>query len=231
MPARKQTAIKSRKARRPGDAVSRSQPNPFPVAPSGPELKMMYNGVNDQQIYHNVPLAMFNAVSLLDAIAVGTASYQRVGNLITLREIALRMLVNNKADRPNVTYRLTVVAVPGVTVSTDTWPELFTGSSGSATQPINGHPIPGVAKVLYDRYFGGGTYSVTPITSGGTAKERSFHHNCRIKLNHPVRYTGDGVAGTRLCCYINAYDAYGSLTTDNIASIANAGYALYFTDD
>ncbi len=228
MPSRKQTKRPTRRSSRPAGAVSRSQPNPFPTAPAGAELKLMYGGINDQQIYHNVPLTVFNATSLLDAIAVGTAPYQRIGHQVTLKEIAFRFLLNNKDNRPNVTYRLTVVAIPGVSSSSDAFGEVF--ASASTSQPINAFLQPGVGRILHDHYIAGGNFSVTPLTSGGTVKERSFHYQCRIPMNQSVRYNTDNVATTRLIVWLNAYDAYGTLTTDNIASLPNATYALYFTD-
>ncbi len=222
---------RSRRARRspapPRSALAASAPNPFFTANRGPELKFLSYGTNDQQLYHNVPAFMFNATSILDAIGVGTAYYQRAGASVLLRRLEIRALLNNKSDRPNVSYRVVVAALP-TSDNTDTFGEIFGVNANAAN--ITAAQVPGVAKVYLDRYIGGGDCSVTPITSGGTAKERTFHLVHCMDLVAPIRYTAANISTTRLCVFVVAYDAYGTLTTDNIASIPNASIGIYFTD-
>jgi hypothetical protein len=192
-------------------------------------LKLFTLGTNDAQLYHNVPKVAFNALSVLDAIVVGTARNQRIGAQINLKEVDIRLLLNNKDNRPNVSYRVTLVAIPGVSSDTDNFAEQF--ENDSTIVPFNAPPLPGIARILYDKYVVGGNYSVTPLTSGGTAKERSFYVSARVPVNRVVQYATNNVATTRLLCWVNAYDAFGTLTTDNIASIPNCSIALYYTDE
>ncbi len=217
-----------KRSRAPGEFPPTVAPNPFPNPAAGPELKWNTLSINDQQLYHNVPLALFNATSILDILTSGSTSVNRVGSEITLKGVSLRILLNSKDTRPNVTYRVTLVAIPGVSSSSDAFSEqFFTNASHIA---LNAPPIPGIAKVYFDRIIQPSASSVTPLTSGGTNKERSVHVSFDVPFNHHVRYQTDGTASTRLMCWINAYDAYGTLTTDNIASIPNAVFACYFTD-
>ncbi len=190
-------------------------------------MKITTFGSNDMQLYHNVPNNLANATSMLDAINVGTAVYQRIGNRIRLRKVLVNALLNNKDSRPNVTYRVVACMSP-YSASTDTFGELIalTGTTPYITAPL----YPGLVKILCDKYFGGGASSVTSI-SGTTLKERTFPLKLEFNCNADVQYDAVGVAQTRLQIFVIAYDAYGTLTTDNIASIPTVSVGLYFEDD
>ncbi len=191
-----------------------------------PEVKLMYYGVNNQQLYHNTAAFLFNATSLLDSIAVGTTNYQRIGSQLRLKKLVARFLFNNKEDRPNVTYRFIVGALPESSTSDVLPAEMF--ATGSTTPIITAPVFPGIVKIYADQYIGGGQHSVTPIAS--TLKERSFHHTFELDMDAVVRYNG-AVCTTRLFFAVVAYDAYGTLTTDNIASVASQSVGMYFTDE
>ena len=63
-------------------------------------------------------------------------------------------------------------------------------------------------------------------------KERSFLHRLDIPINRPVTYDRlDGnLCNSRIHVYVSAYDAYATLTTDNIASVAQSSYRITFSD-
>jgi hypothetical protein len=211
-------------------AKSQSKPslqvNPFPAPRQSAELKCCFLGTNDQQLYHNIPVAMFNAMSCLDVIASGTSITQRVGDAITVRRLSIKALVNSKADRPNVTYRVIGVLAPYSELN-DTFAEMF--FSSGATPNITAPQIPGRTLLLFDRYLSPSQYSVTPLTSGGTQKERTHTFSYDHDLNRDVHYVS-GVCTTRFMVWVVAYDAYGTLTTDNIASLPTASLGVYYTD-
>ncbi len=186
-------------------------------------------GVNDQALYHNVPAPLLNIASPWDGITKGSDYIQRLGNSINVKFVQYSFLLNRKLDRPNVSYRIVATATLGNAGATDTFAEQFLTSS--SVTPLNAPPLPGVARVLYDRIIPGGQYSVTPITSGGTGKERTDHIRFNLPINAPVQYTLDGISVTRLHVWIVAYDSFGTLTTDNIASVPNAVVTTYFTDE
>lgn len=190
---------------------------------SGTELKTVANQNGNYQLYHNTAAAAFNTVNLFNAIVQGTALSQRIGNRIFAKRLRMRAVFNNKTDRPNVSYRCCVTAAPAAT-NTDTFSELFVGGG------LTGLHVPTNSELLHDVVFplnqgSGMDNNVTPN------KERSFNHTFEIPLNHPVVYNGaDGNATTQLTIWFVAYDAYGTLVTDNIASVAQISYAIDFTD-
>lgn len=213
---------KMRKTKKVGGVLVNSQPSVFARTTARPELK--FAGASDQniQLYHNVAYNVGNTTNLLDAIGQGGVSNQRIGNRITLKRISLRILLNNKADRTNVSYRITGVLCPATAVQ-DSFSELFSVSGSNITAT----PIPGTCVVLFDRTIGGGNSSVTAVAT--TTKERSFFFNFAKELSGDVVYV-NGYCSTRLAIFVNCYDAYGSITTDNIASIPASYVGMYFTD-
>jgi hypothetical protein len=155
-------------------------------------------------------------------VVAGSAFSQRVGLAIHLKRFVARLVLNNKVDRPNVSYRVVLVAAPSTT-SSDTYTEQFVGGWFSGVhQPAN-------SVVLSDTVF--------PLNQGSTMtqnvtpdKERSFNHVVDVPIDHAVYYNTDGLCQTRLTCYVISYDAYGTLVTDNIASIAQATWRIDYLD-
>lgn len=133
------------------------------------------------------------------------------------------MVFNNKSDRPNVSYRVAVTAAPTNT-NTDNFSELFSGGG------ITGVHAPQNSILLYDCVFplnqgSGMDNNITPN------KERSFNHTFDLPINHSVQYNlNDNKASTCISCWFVAYDAYGTLTTDNIASVPQVTWAFDYTD-
>jgi len=187
------------------------------------ELKNYFFSGGNYQLYHNVASPYTNYPNLLDNIALGTQPYQRVGARIFLRNLECILVLNNKTDRPNVSYRFVVVAAPTNT-NTDTFAELFTGNGFTSIH------VPNNSLLLHDSIFpinqgSGMDNNVTPN------KERSFTHRVSISINKPVTVnTNDGAFSTRLVGFVIAYDAFGTLITDNIASVAQTSYRIMFTD-
>jgi hypothetical protein len=65
-------------------------------------------------------------------------------------------------------------------------------------------------------------FTLTEYPTVGTLKERSYFHDVHVPINATVSYTSGGTttATGALYVYVIAYDAFGSLPTDNIASYA-----------
>lgn len=197
-----------------------------PVWPSGnggTEQKLYTARTNDTQLYHNTAVNMGNVLNLFDSITQSTAQAGRIGNRIFVRRLRARMVLNNKGDRPNVSYRVAVTASPAI-AGTDTYGELF------ANGGFTGVHIPQSGLLLRDNVF--------PLNQGSSMennmtpnKERSFNYVLDVPINRPVVYNpSDGKASTALSVWIIAYDAYGTLTTDNIASLPQVTWVLDFTD-
>ncbi len=197
-----------------------------PVWPAGnpaTELKTFSSQSGNYQLYHNTPAPMANITNLFDSIIPGSGYTTRVGARIFAKRLRARIVFNNKTDRPNVSYRVAVTAAPSNT-NTDSFAELFFGGG------VTGTHIPAHSLLLYDTVFplnqGSGMDSgVAPL------KERSFNHVLDIPINHHVVYNGnDSKASTSLSVWFVPYDAYGTLPTDNIASVAQVTWAIDYTD-
>jgi len=222
----------------PNKQISRTRKQPKSATKSGPtgaapatwaaggrqtELKSFFFNGSNYQLYHNVAAPYTNVTNMLDNITLGTQPYQRVGARIFLRHFECVLVLNNKTDRPNVSYRFVVVAAPTNT-NTDTFSEMFSGAGFTSIH------VPNNSLLLHDSIFpinqgSGMENNVTPN------KERSFTHRVSFPINKPVTVnTNDGAFSTRLVAFVVAYDAYGTLTTDNIASVAQTSYRIMFTD-
>jgi hypothetical protein len=184
------------------------------------EMKAYYSQSGNFQLNHNVGVNYFNLNNLLDQIVQGTGGGQRIGLRIHVKELYLNLILNNKFDRANVSYRVCVCAALPST-STDAFGELFTG--GGFTGP---HVISN-SELLLDQTF--------PTNQGSNMtllpnKERSFHFVEHIPINRSVVYNSDNTCATRLIAFVIAYDSFGTLSTDNIASVAQTSYRIAFTD-
>jgi hypothetical protein len=186
------------------------------------DLKSYYAQDGNFQLYHNVPARYYNLPNLFDSIVNGTNYHGRIGNRIHVKDVEILMVLNNKTDRPNVSYRFVLCAAP-TAANTDAASELF------AYGGFTGLHIPTNSVLLHDQVFpqnqgSGMDNNITPN------KERSFTHRVVVPINKPIVYNTDQSCTTRLIGWVTAYDAYGTLTTDNIASIAQTTWRVNFTD-
>jgi len=224
MPNKQSRTQNKRKTKGRGSQVMVASAPVWAPGGSGPELKTWSSQNGNYQLYHNVPVAALNSTNLLDSIALGTGVSQRIGARIFAKRLRGRIVFNNKPDRPNVSYRCAVTAAPAAPNS-DFFSELFVHSG------ITGIHLPTNSLLLHDAVFplnqgSGMENNMTPN------KERSFNHTFEIMLNHPVVYnTADGKCTTQLTVWFVAYDAFGTLITDNIASVAQVTMAIDYTDD
>ncbi len=194
--------------------------SPWGSTHASEETKVFFQSTNNTQLYHNVPL-LINNTNLLEGINQGAGGNQRIGSEIFLREFQCNLLVNNKDTRCNVTYRVVLVASANNNVS-ETYDECFKG------QVFTGVHHPNTSVLLYDAFFPNnqGTTMTVPT------KERSSMHVFRVPINKSVVYDTvvPGTCLTRLALYVVAYDAHATLTTDNIASVAQVSYRMIYTE-
>jgi hypothetical protein len=88
------------------------------------ETKYFDVGSENQQLYHNIgysaatPTPGSNPKSLIDFfdpwadIALGTTRFSRIGDKIQPVGMKIKLWMANKADRPNLMYRIMVVRMP-----------------------------------------------------------------------------------------------------------------------
>jgi hypothetical protein len=188
---------------------------------SGTERKFYFaNQITNANLFHNTPYTFANSADLFSAIAQGTGVQNRIGNRIKVLSVTFTMVLNTKADRPNVSYRICTFAAPA-TASTDEYTEHVNGGT------FFGQVIPSVSKCYHDQFISANQASQTVGT-----KERSVVHTYTINLNRGVQYSvTSGLCSTRLVTYVIAYDSHGTLITDNIASVAGGSLVINFTDE
>ncbi len=217
--SRTQAKPKSRNGRR---DFSVAAPSSWAMRTAGTEVKSYYAQSGNYQLYHNVPAPYYNLDNLLDPIINGNTYNTRVGARIFVKELEMNLVLNNKVDRPNVSYRVSVCAAPATT-STDSAAELFAFGGFTGLHIINN------SELLSDTTFpqNQGSSMENNVTPN---KERSFTYRLKLPINKHVVYNVDGKCATRLVAFITAYDAYATLQTDNIASIAQTSWRLVYTD-
>nr|WAE42933.1 MAG: capsid protein [Cressdnaviricota sp.] len=204
------------------------------------ETKYLDVGGENVQLYHNTGIPGYAHVGPMIwnpwyTIANGNNRASRIGDKISPLGMKIRLWLSNKLDRPNVSYRIVACIMPrlyqGAVVgpgSVDPAPALTAGTLGNyAVLPWDKEK--GI-KVLYDKIV----KITTPWgdATGNTQKECSKTHNLWIKRksSRPIVYDNNGyVLNNYFSLYVIPYDAYGSLTTDNIASMAYF-YRLYWKD-
>lgn len=202
------------------------------------EQKMTNFSNQNVQLYHDGSLSSLGGVRLvlnnMLATTQGVTQYNRVGDAIYSQKVNVKLWLSNKLDRPNVMYRIIVLAgeladMPdgngptGVALS-----DIFYNAGAITT--MTGYLNRDKFKVIRDQYVQpfGGDYS---LEASSDKKEHSRMFEFSIPVNKVIRYkTDNGTVPEGANCYglaICAYDAYGSLLTDNIASFAYSVQHLY----
>jgi len=220
MPNKQSRKLSKPKSRNGNGDFMVAAPGSWASRATGTEIKAYYSQSGNFQLYHNIPALYFNLPNMLSVIVNGNTNDTRVGNRIFVKELEMALVLNNKVDRPNVSYRVAVCAAPATT-STDVATELF--SAGGFT----GLHIISNSELLSDTTFPQNQGSSMATTSN---KERSFTYRVKIPINRHVVYNTDGNCSTRLIAFVTCYDAYATLPTDNIASIPNTCWRVVFTD-
>lgn len=202
--------------------------NPFTQVPREAEIKLISFLGDNTQLYHNTPVKMFSQEPF-GAISTGTSPYNRIGNVVRALDFRARILFNNKLDRPNVTYRFLLLAVPNNTTTIDVLTEAFTSGANNLMCAFTD---PALCMVLYDKVVGS-PIATTNWQSGGTLvqKERSMFFEVDVPINQDVVWSQNNLTTPRaqLWPIVVAYDSYGTLTTDNIASL-NVVAQLTYSD-
>lgn len=215
------------------------------------ETKFLDFGAENVQVYHNVgntgaALGPFNSpwsdatfFNCWAAIPQGTGSGQRVGNEIYPRGMKLRLMLFNKATRPNLQYRIIIGTVPKLNqagqISTPT-------NVNFLVPPQYNNLLTRMNTDLGCRAFIDRTYRNALGTSfyaqqGATSadpKESSLlrrYYIRRKKASKIIYSAGQGavIVNKPVFLQVIPYDAFGTLVTDNVASYAYQ-CTLYWKD-
>lgn len=160
--------------------------------------------------------------------AQGLGDTARVGDEIVASRIHVKTLVGMKADRHNVTFRIIVFRCTASAYPT-TVGQLMIATTGNVL----------LDDLNKDRFSVVRDYQkkvvIHPDLSGvgGADKEYTFPMQMSIPCKQKFKFETDGSVNAsnkkNLYCQVMAYDAYGTLLTDNIAYIQMTS-SLYYKD-
>jgi len=177
------------------------------------EPKVVNTNMGKTELYHNNVVAFhLNKSDSANMPSQGTTEYQRVGDQINVTGWSLRMLMGQKADRPNVTFRWWVVKVPkGSSYTYAAWFQNVT--SNAMLDHINTDFV----KVLK-----GGLWRPNEAGLAGTGgDEYTFIQKIWIPYRKLYKFGPTDGALTHndddIYFLIVPYDAYGALQEDNVA--------------
>lgn len=159
----------------------------------------------------------------------GDADNQRNGDHIYTQGISVHILFGQKYDRPNITWRVTIYSTASAAQAPTTVDELFEGHSGNILlDAVDKDKV----RIIKDFYMKPGVPQFIQTTGGTTlAREYTFARKVFIPYKHKISFDTTGIpqTGRRIYMEVSAYDAYGSLITDNIGYF-QAWHRLYYRD-
>ncbi len=185
------------------------------------ETKTVGKQTENVQLFHNKPL--YQGVLLGTSQGVTDPNNQsgnaaRIGDEILLRNVNVRFWLSNKNDRPNVMYKLFLFWYDTGSTLQDSL--VFFTQGNKMLDRINNEQIGIIDKKTI---FSGPSYTTGVASDAGSAKEHSqlctLNGNWKgkkIKYDNGAPQPSNKNIGFCVVCY----DAYGTLQTDNIASLA-----------
>jgi len=192
------------------------------VAVKTAEPKERHAPFGKTEVYHNAFYSgtvlntgfvwQLNASNLMPQ--QGTQDFQRVGDQIMMSGFKVKLLMGQKADRPNVNWRWMVLVVPkGSSITYANW---FTATTNNVMLDD--------ANKDFVRTIKAGVWRPNEAgLVGGSADEYTFTKKLWIPYKKTIKF-GPALAATThndddVYLVIMAYDAFGSLQTDNIGYI------------
>jgi hypothetical protein len=207
------------------------------------ETKDFTIGIENVQLYHNMGQTALGLVTHSiqswfnpwARIAKGTNSFNRIGDVITPRGMALKLYWANKFDRPTTMLRLIVAVLPKTiqtTVTTEAFDPFEQVQNFSDVQNIlclNADKDRGV-KFIYDKVYrpiAGG------IVNGGSNKEYTRFIKLWIKRKRSRNITfnreAQDIVNKPIAIYAIPYEQYDTSVLSNVASIAGQ-IKMYYKD-
>lgn len=209
------------------------------------ETKYYDIGFENEQLYHNSGTQQllfpgylrsisqwFNPWSVIDR---GTARFNRIGDKITPRGMAIKLYLANKVDRPNCMFRVIVAILPKIVAGDITAPRFdpfqIPNSGLLGNYMITPADHDKGVKFLYDRIH---RMSSTQRWNGGQY-EREMTKTIKLwikrKRSRDIVYdtTSSDIVNKPLAVYVIPYEQYSTYNTDNVASCAGL-MRMYFKD-
>lgn len=199
------------------------------VALKTSETKFKNISLPKWELYHNTNQS--SSVNLSTSlIAQGDDDNARIGNEIYLTGIKFRLLLGQKADRPNVTFKIYIVEWDTNQGGTETNEDHFYHrvTQNVMLDAIQSHRF----KILKAITFKG---KLGDMEVGETAKEKTYPLSFWLPMKRKISFAADSGTYTsmgmkeNLKVVVACYDAYGTLTTDNIGYIQGCA-SVYYKD-
>lgn len=197
-----------------------SEPKSKHVAPEKVELyhNAFYGvsgGAGGMVIHLNNPNAMPTQ---------GTGDNQRVGDQIYMQYYKIKLLIGQKGDRPNVNFRWLVVTVPkGSGIVYGDW---FVNTSGNV---LLDDPNPDFVKTIKSGYMRPNEAGLTATGDDEYTFTKRLSFTYRKLLKFGPAQAAISHNDNDLYFILMAYDAYGTLQTNNVA-YAQMSYELFYRD-
>lgn len=204
------------------------------------ETKFIRLAIENQNLNHNTGLAGTNGPVVYGNLLrtnVGTTQNDRVGDTVWARYLNMRIWLSTKADRPNVMFRIMVIASPPDQSNTSDPVNFWRNYSGNRMLDyVNTDKYSIVYQKIVKITHGDTSFEISPnqLTNPTRLHEVSKMVYISIPLNRKLNYQTDTGGtptpkGQRNCLslVIIPYDAFGTLSTDNIASYAMCGLFTY----
>lgn len=184
------------------------------------ETKIKDYSVGKVEYYHNSPqLLELNQASALPARGDGVDN--RDGDKIQKIGTKHMMVLGNKYDRTNVTYRLTYITYPrDATYSYNTF---FINKTGNAMLDRMNTDLVKIIKTIYIKPQKATLFAGNSLATGGSGGlEYTMVKKVWLPSKSVIRFPDGGsseASNRKFGVLITAYDAYGTLVTDNICYI------------
>lgn len=194
-------------------------------------LETKYKSINfaKTELNHNTLAYLANSNIASQLPIQGDGDDQRIGDQMYLTGIKFRMMLGQKADRPNVTFKIWVVEFNSNAGNANDKNLFFHNISDNVLLDSRQTNRFKVLKSMTIRSKG------TSLEVGETAKEQTRPLSFWLPMKRKITYLGDAsqviTTGMKENIFVlmAAYDAYGTLASDNIAyAVGNATY--YYKD-
>lgn len=181
------------------------------------------------ELYHNSITYLANKNLATNLPGQGDADAERVGDEIYLTGIKLRLLLGQKYDRPNCTFKIWIVEANSVSGNANDKNVFFHNTTGNILlDPIQSKRF-SILKAITVKPKG------TAMEVGEAGKEFVRPLSLWLPMRRKIHFVADASTSVskgmkeHLYILLGVYDAYGTLTTDNIAYCQ--GSATYYYKD
>lgn len=199
------------------------------------ETKHTHTIQENQQLNHNVPVFTGGNLATTPAITDNNANLSniacRVGDEVIARGLSYKFWFASKLDRPNVMYKIVFFRYQSSSIPSATAPYAVQGTTNYLVRDLDPERFRIIKVVQFNLQVG---FSAFSTGTAGDTDGREPHKYISVWLpmrNKKIKYENDSSTPSfqDIGYTIVAYDSFGTLITDNIASYA-VNRKFYFKD-